>query len=96
MALVPFDDRGGCIWRNGTFVARRDAKLPVPGHGLRHGVFARARQIKATQRSMPQPELANASEMFLAGMAAEVTQTLPRDHEALVRRAPQDAAVRSR
>jgi branched-chain amino acid aminotransferase len=34
MALVPFDDRDGFIWYNGTLMPWRDAKLHVLSHGL--------------------------------------------------------------
>ena len=36
MALVPFDDRDGWIWWNGTLVPWRDAKLHVLSHGLHY------------------------------------------------------------
>ncbi len=41
MALVPFDDRDGTIWMDGTMVPWRDAKLHVLSHGLHYasGVF---------------------------------------------------------
>ena len=41
MALVPFDDRDGVIWLDGTMVPWRDAKLHVLSHGLHYasGVF---------------------------------------------------------
>ena len=41
MALVPFDDRDGCIWWDGDFVPWRSAKLHVLSHGLHYasGVF---------------------------------------------------------
>ncbi len=41
MALVPFDDRDGQIWLDGTMVPWRDAKLHVLSHGLHYasGVF---------------------------------------------------------
>jgi len=41
MALVPFDDRDGLIWMDGTMVPWRDAKLHVLSHGLHYasGVF---------------------------------------------------------
>jgi branched-chain amino acid aminotransferase len=41
MALVPFDDRDGVIWYDGTPVPWREAKLHVLSHGLHYasGVF---------------------------------------------------------
>ncbi len=41
MALVPFDDRDGVIWMDGSLVPWRDAKLHVLSHGLHYasGVF---------------------------------------------------------
>lgn len=41
MALIPFDDRDGMIWMDGTMVPWRDAKLHVLSHGLHYasGVF---------------------------------------------------------
>ncbi|MBI1245471.1 MAG: branched-chain amino acid aminotransferase [Alphaproteobacteria bacterium] len=36
MALVPFDDRDGLIWWNGSLVPWRDAKLHVLSHGLHY------------------------------------------------------------
>ena len=36
MALVPFDDRDGLIWMDGTLVPWRDAKLHVLSHGLHY------------------------------------------------------------
>jgi branched-chain amino acid aminotransferase len=41
MALVPFDDRDGQIWLDGTMVPWREAKLHVLSHGLHYasGVF---------------------------------------------------------
>jgi len=41
MALVPFDDRDGMIWMDGSLVPWRDAKLHVLSHGLHYasGVF---------------------------------------------------------
>ena len=37
MALVPFDDRDGWIWLDGTFVPWRDAKVHVLTHALHYG-----------------------------------------------------------
>ena len=37
MALLPFDDRDGFIWQNGSFVPWRDAKVHVLTHGLHYG-----------------------------------------------------------
>jgi branched-chain amino acid aminotransferase len=37
MALIPFDDRDGFIWYDGTLVPWRDAKLHVLSHGLHYG-----------------------------------------------------------
>jgi branched-chain amino acid aminotransferase len=37
MALIPFDDRDGHIWFNGTLVPWRDAKVHVLSHGLHYG-----------------------------------------------------------
>lgn len=37
MALLPFDDRDGMIWVNGTLVPWRDAKLHVLSHALHYG-----------------------------------------------------------
>ena len=41
MALVPFDDRDGTIWMDGSMVPWREAKLHVLSHGLHYasGVF---------------------------------------------------------
>jgi branched-chain amino acid aminotransferase len=41
MALVPFDDRDGFIWMDGTLIPWRDATLHVLSHGLHYasGVF---------------------------------------------------------
>ncbi len=41
MALVPFDDRDGVIWMDGSLVPWRNAKLHVLSHGLHYasGVF---------------------------------------------------------
>ena len=36
MATIPFDQRDGVIWFNGTFVPWRDAKLHVLTHGLHY------------------------------------------------------------
>src|ERR1700739_4314203 len=36
MELVPFDDRDGWIWLDGTLVPWRDAKLHVLSHGLHY------------------------------------------------------------
>ena len=36
MSLIPFDDRDGVIWWNGTLVAWREAKLHVLSHGLHY------------------------------------------------------------
>ncbi|HUA78325.1 MAG TPA: aminotransferase class IV, partial [Acetobacteraceae bacterium] len=63
--------------------------------------LARRRQIRVVERAIPPEELANASEVLLAGTAAEVTpvrrigaysyvpgqitETLRQDYEALVR-----------
>lgn len=37
MTLIPFDDRDGMIWWNGTLRPWRDAKLHVLSHGLHYG-----------------------------------------------------------
>lgn len=37
MALIPFDDRDGHIWFNGTLVPWREAKIHVLSHGLHYG-----------------------------------------------------------
>ena len=41
MALIPFDDRDGSIWMDGSLVPWRDARLHVLSHGLHYasGVF---------------------------------------------------------
>lgn len=41
MALIPFDDRDGYIWMDGSLVPWRDARLHVLSHGLHYasGVF---------------------------------------------------------
>ncbi len=41
MALIPFDDRDGFIWMDGSLIPWRDAKLHVLSHGLHYasGVF---------------------------------------------------------
>lgn len=36
MALVPYDDRDGWIWWNGSFLPWRDARLHVLSHGLHY------------------------------------------------------------
>jgi len=36
MALIPFDDRDGWIWLDGSLIAWRDAKLHVLSHGLHY------------------------------------------------------------
>jgi branched-chain amino acid aminotransferase len=37
MTLIPFDDRDGFIWMDGTLIPWRDAKLHVLSHGLHYG-----------------------------------------------------------
>jgi branched-chain amino acid aminotransferase len=37
MALLPFDDRDGAIWLDGSLVPWRDARLHVLSHGLHYG-----------------------------------------------------------
>jgi branched-chain amino acid aminotransferase len=37
MALLPFDDRDGSIWLDGSLVPWRDARLHVLSHGLHYG-----------------------------------------------------------
>ena len=37
MSILPFDDRDGFIWVNGTMVPWRDAKLHILSHGLHYG-----------------------------------------------------------
>ncbi|GEO80978.1 branched-chain amino acid aminotransferase [Pararhodospirillum oryzae] len=37
MSLIPFDDRDGFIWFNGTLVPWREAKVHVLTHGLHYG-----------------------------------------------------------
>ena len=70
--------------------------------------LARRRQMKVVERAIEEQELASASEVFLAGTAAEVTpvrqigehrytpgpitETLLRDYEALVRMPPEEVA----
>ena len=46
--IIPFDDRDGVIWHNGSFVDWRDAKLHVLSHGLHYGscVFEGERAYK--------------------------------------------------
>jgi len=72
--------------------------------------LARKRQINVIERTIPQSDLAKASEVFLAGTAAEVTpvrqvgdqhftpgaitETLLNDYEALVRMTPEEVAAR--
>ena len=36
MSLLPFDDRDGAIWMDGTLLDWRDAKLHVLSHGLHY------------------------------------------------------------
>ncbi len=36
MTLIPFDDRDGSIWFDGTLVPWRDAKIHVLTHGLHY------------------------------------------------------------
>ena len=73
--------------------------------------IARRHQIKVVERHIEQSELKRASEVFLAGTAAEVTpvreiagqsytpgrvtETLLRDYEALVRMSPEEVAKRA-
>ena len=70
--------------------------------------LARKRQIQVVERTIPQSDLAKATEVFLAGTAAEVTpvrqigdqgftpgqitETLLKDYEALVRMSPAEVA----
>lgn len=70
--------------------------------------IARRHQMRVVERAIEEKELARASEVFLAGTAAEVTpvrqigdhqytpgqitETLLRDYEALVRMSPEDVA----
>jgi branched-chain amino acid aminotransferase len=72
--------------------------------------LAKKRQYKVIERTIPQSDLAKASEVFLAGTAAEVTpvrqvgdlaftpgavtETLLNDYEALVRMSPEEVAAR--
>ncbi|WP_137179870.1 branched-chain amino acid aminotransferase [Roseomonas sp. AR75] len=72
--------------------------------------LARKRQIAVVERTIPQADLAKASEVFLAGTAAEITPvrqvgehrftpagitaTLLQDYEALVRLPPEEVAMR--
>ena len=37
MSILPFDDRDGTIWMNGSLLPWRDAKLHVLSHGLHYG-----------------------------------------------------------
>src|ERR1700742_4199877 len=37
MTLIPFDDRDGWIWLDGSLIPWRDAKLHVLSHGLHYG-----------------------------------------------------------
>jgi len=37
MAIIPFDDRDGVIWMDGTIIPWRDAKVHVLTHGLHYG-----------------------------------------------------------
>ena len=71
--------------------------------------LAKKRQLKVVERTIPQADLAKATEVFLAGTAAEVTpvrqvgdltftpgvitETLLKDYEALVRMAPDQVAA---
>jgi len=73
--------------------------------------LARQHQIKVVERTITGAEMARASEVFLAGTAAEVTpvreiagmsftpgkltETLMRDYEALVRLSPEEVAKRA-
>jgi branched-chain amino acid aminotransferase len=70
--------------------------------------LARKRQFKVVERTIPEPDLARATEVFLVGTAAEVTpvrqvgdltftpgvitETLMADYETLVRMTPEDVA----
>jgi branched-chain amino acid aminotransferase len=72
--------------------------------------LAKKRQYKVIERTIPRSDLAKASEVFLAGTAAEVTpvrqvgdqtftpgtitETLLNDYEALVRMSPEEVAAR--
>ncbi|HYZ34745.1 MAG TPA: branched-chain amino acid aminotransferase [Crenalkalicoccus sp.] len=73
--------------------------------------LARQHQVKVVERTIGEAEMAEASEAFLAGTAAEVTpireigahrftpgkltETLMRDYEALVRMSPEEVARRA-
>jgi len=73
--------------------------------------LARHRQIKVVERTVPEGDLKRATEVFLAGTAAEVTpvrkigdltytpgtitETLMKDYEALVRLSPEEVARRA-
>ena len=37
MTFIPYDDRDGWIWMDGTFVPWREAKVHVLTHGLHYG-----------------------------------------------------------
>ena len=73
--------------------------------------LAKQHQIKVVERTVAEAEMQQASEVFLAGTAAEVTpvreiaghaftpgkltETLMRDYEALVRLSPEEVAKRA-
>lgn len=50
MSIIPFDDRDGVIWLNGTLVPWREAKLHVLSHGLHYAscVFEGERAYNGT------------------------------------------------
>jgi len=58
MSILPFDDRDGVIWVNGTMVPWREAKVHVLTHGLHYGScvfegerFYQGRVFKLTEHS---------------------------------------------
>jgi branched-chain amino acid aminotransferase len=125
-AAQGFDDAFMLDWRgqlseatgaNAFFVIDGEIHTPTPDCFLdgitRRTVMsiARGHQMKVVERAMPASDLARATEVFLAGTAAEVTpvrrigeheytpgritETLMRDYDALVRMSPEEVKKRA-
>ena len=96
--IIPFDDRDGVIWHNGSFVEWRDAKLHVLSHGLHYGscVFEgeRAYNGKIFKSELHTKRLFNSAEILDMDIPYSLEEIEKIKYELLEKQNLKDAYIR--
>jgi branched-chain amino acid aminotransferase len=99
MDFVPFDDRDGWIWLDGSFVPWRDAKIHVLTHGLHYGscVFEgeRAYGGKVFESDWHARRLMRSAELLGMAPAFSAEDIVAAKAEAMARNSHEDCYIRA-